>query len=62
MSKKYNVVQAQQIPTGTRWIQIGTLLEKEQNKMSIKMDVLPIANKDGEIWLQVYERKENEIS
>jgi hypothetical protein len=64
--KKFNIVQAQPVPNGTRWLQIGLMIEKEhgsQISRSIKLDVMPIPNTDGEIWLQAYERNEdNEVS
>ena len=39
------------------WINCGVLLEKENGKMSLKLDVVPVdPNWDG--WLVVSERKE----
>jgi len=38
-----------------QWERVGVLLEKDQGKMSVKMDLLPAGNWDG--WLVVSERK-----
>ena len=37
-----------------QWEKVGVILEKEQGKMSVKLDVLPAGNWDG--WLVVSER------
>lgn len=57
---KYNLVQAQAIPNGTRWLHIGVMFEKSHGT-SIKLDVIPVPNKDGEIWIQAFERKDDEV-
>ena len=39
-----------------QWEKVGVLIEKETGKMSVKLDLLPIASKwDG--WLVVSERR-----
>ena len=62
MDKKYDLMQS----TGTyqkdgvektRWTKIGIMLEKMDGKRSIKLEALPLPNKDGEVWLQVFENK-----
>jgi hypothetical protein len=62
MDKKYNLMQS----TGkyqkdgvekSRWTKIGVMLEKPDGKRSIKLEALPLPNKDGEVWLQVFEDK-----
>lgn len=42
-----------------RWERIGVLLEKDDGKLSLKLDLLPIS-KDWDGWLVVSERKERE--
>lgn len=42
----------------TQWERIGVLLEKEDGKKSLKIDLLPTGNWDG--WLVVSERKPKE--
>jgi len=59
--KIYDVVYAQQQngdkeKQKTQWIRVGVLLEKEDGKMRIKLDAIPIGNWDG--WLNVFERQE----
>jgi len=60
--KIYDVVYAQQQngdkekTQKTQWIRVGVLLEKEDGKMRIKLDAIPIGNWDG--WLNVFERQE----
>jgi len=41
----------------TRWTKIGIMLEKADGKRSIKLEVLPLPSKEGEVWLQVFENK-----
>lgn len=41
-----------------RWEKVGVLIEKEEGKKSIKLDLIPAANWDG--WLVVAERKPKE--
>jgi hypothetical protein len=62
MDKKYDLMQS----TGTyqkdgmeksRWTKIGIMLEKADGKRSIKLEVLPLPSKEGEVWLQVFENK-----
>jgi len=38
-----------------QWEKVGVLLEKDEGKMSVKMDLLPAGNWDG--WLVAAERK-----
>ncbi len=39
-----------------RWERVGVLITKDDGKMSIKVDLIPVSNWDG--WLVVAERKE----
>jgi len=62
MDKKYDVVQSQGTyqkdgEEKTRWMTLGVMLEKPDGKRSIKLNALPLPNKDGDIWLQVFESK-----
>ena len=41
----------------TAWKKVGTLFIKEDGKMSIKMDMIPL-NSDG--WLQCFDPKQKE--
>lgn len=41
-----------------RWEKVGVLIEKDEGKMSIKIDLIPATNWDG--WLVVSERKARE--
>ena len=54
--KKYNVSQAKELPDGkTKWIRVGIEFEKDSKPPRIKLDTLPIPNKDGEVWLSLFE-------
>jgi len=54
--KKYNVSQAKELPDGkTRWIRVGIAFEKDGKPPRIKLYTLPIPNKDGEVWLSLFE-------
>ncbi len=39
----------------TQWERVGIMLEKEDGKKSVKLDLVPAVNWDG--WLVVSERK-----
>jgi hypothetical protein len=41
----------------TRWQKMGVAFEKEGKITSVKLEALPIPNKDGEIWLNIFEQK-----
>ncbi|MBI5634950.1 MAG: hypothetical protein HZA15_15895 [Nitrospirae bacterium] len=43
-----------------RWEKVGVLIEKDEGKMSVKIDLIPATNWDG--WLVVSERKAREES
>lgn len=60
MKKQYNVSQAKEIEGRDKpiWIRHGLAFEKE-GKIRIKLDSLPIPDKNGEIWLNLFERDEN---
>lgn len=59
---KYNVSQPKtNYKTGEGyWVQHG-ISEKGPKNFWIKLESLPIPNKDGEIWLNLFERKYDEI-
>jgi hypothetical protein len=41
-----------------RWEKVGVLMTKDDGKMSVKIDLIPVGNWDG--WLVVSERREKE--
>lgn len=41
-----------------RWEKVGVLIEKEEGRMSVKIDLVPATNWDG--WLVVSERRRKE--
>lgn len=59
----YNLVQGKKYTLNgeekIQWIRVGKFLNKS-DKPSIKLDVYPIPNPDGEIWLNIYPEDENE--
>ena len=57
----YKVVQARNSGDRTNWINVGAAFKRE-NKFSLKLDTLPLPNQEGEVWLQLYERMEDEVS
>ncbi len=59
MSKIYDVSQAKQIPDREKpkWLNIGTAFEKDGKINGIKLDVLPLPDEKGEIWLRLFEHK-----
>jgi len=58
----YNVAQGHNGKDGkSYWKQLG-IGKKHGSGFWIKLDALPLPNKDGEVWLQLYERTEdNEV-
>ena len=56
MVKRYNVSQAKEVPGRDKpvWLRHGIAFEKE-GRIRIKLESLPIPNKDGEIWLSLFE-------
>lgn len=63
MKKQYNVSQAKEIEGREKpiWIKHGRAFEKE-GKIRIKLDSLPIPDKNGEIWLNLFEQDDNNNS
>ena len=57
----YNLVQGKNTGEKSRWHQIGQA-RKHDTGFWVRMDVMPIPNEDGQIWLQLYERNNDEIS
>lgn len=57
MKKRYNLVQAKDIPGRDKpiWLRHGTAFQNEDGKMRIKLESLPIPNADGDIWLNLFE-------
>ena len=55
--KMYNIMQAKEIPNRDKpvWLRIGKAFEKEEGKLRMKLDVLPLPNNDGEVWLNLFE-------
>ena len=56
MVKRYNVSQPKEVPGRDKpvWLRHGIAFEKE-GRIRIKRESLPIPNKDGEIWLSLFE-------
>ena len=59
---KYNVTQPKtNHKTGDGyWVKLG-IAQKSPNNFWIKLESLPIPNQDGEIWINLFERKEDEV-
>lgn len=57
----YNLVQGKNAGEKSRWHKIGEA-RKHDTGFWVRMDVMPIPNEDGQIWLQLYERNNDEIS
>ncbi|NBQ51779.1 MAG: hypothetical protein EBU35_14315 [Marivivens sp.] len=57
MKKRYNLVQAKDIPGRDKpiWLRHGSAFKNEDGNMRIKLESLPIPNADGEIWLNLFE-------
>ena len=56
MNKTYDVLWKKSETNGkAHWERVGVMLEKEDGKKSIKLDLMPAGNWEG--WLVVSERK-----
>lgn len=55
----YKVVQAKKSGDRTNWIHVGMAFKRE-NKFSMKLETYPMPNENGEVWLQLYEKEEND--
>ena len=59
MKKVYDLLWKKSEDKGkARWEKVGVLIEKEDGKKSVKIDLVPVGNWDG--WLVASERKERE--
>jgi len=56
MSKRFSVVQAKEVQGRDKpvWMRHGIAFSGEKG-ISIKLESLPLPNKDGEIWLRLFE-------
>jgi len=56
MSKRFSVVQAKEVPGRDKpvWLRHGIAFQGDKG-ISIKLESLPLANKDGEVWLKLFE-------
>ena len=56
MSKRFSVVQAKEVPGRDKpvWLRHGIAFQNEKG-ISIKLEGLPLPNKDGEVWLKLVE-------
>ncbi|MDC3347582.1 hypothetical protein OAW32_03260 [bacterium] len=55
----YKVVQAKKSGDRTNWIHVGMAFKRE-DKFSMKLETYPMPNEKGEVWLQLYEKVEND--
>jgi hypothetical protein len=55
----YNLVQGKNAGEKSRWHKIGEA-RKHDNGFWVRMDVMPIPNEEGQIWLQLYERMQSD--
>lgn len=56
METVYKVVQGKQAEKGSVWLNIG-MAKKTDSRFFMKMDVMPLPNEKGEVWLQLYEKE-----
>ncbi len=55
--KRYNVSQAKEVPGRDKpvWLRHGIAFQKDGKAVRIKLESLPLPNKEGEIWLTLFE-------
>ena len=44
----------------TRWMKIGVMIERQNGKMALKLDALPLPNDKGEIWIEMFEPRQSD--
>ena len=56
MSKRFSVVQAKEVPGRDKpvWLRHGIAFQNDKG-ISIKLEGLPLPNKEGEVWLKLFE-------
>ena len=56
MSKRFSVVQAKEVPGRDKpvWLRHGIAFQNDKG-ISIKLEGLPFPNKEGEVWLKLFE-------
>jgi len=56
MNKRFSVVQAKEVPGRDKpvWLRHGIAFQNDKG-ISIKLEGLPLPNKDGEVWLKLFE-------
>ena len=56
MSKRFSVVQAKEVPGRDKpvWLRHGIAFQNDKG-ISIKLEGLPRPNKEGEVWLKLFE-------
>lgn len=56
----FRIVQAKEIEGRDKplWLRIGTAFEKEGRISSLKLDVLPLPNQKGEVWLHMFKEED----
>jgi len=55
--KRFTVSQAKDVEGRDKpiWLRHGIAFQKDGKPVRIKLESLPVANKDGEIWLTLFE-------
>ena len=55
--KRFTVSQAKDVEGRDKpiWLRHGIAFQKDDKPVRIKLESLPVANKDGEIWLTLFE-------
>ena len=55
--KRMNLVQAKDIPGRDKpiWLRIGSVFLEADEIKGVKLDVLPLADEKGEVWLRAFE-------
>ena len=56
MKKRFSVVQAKEVPGRDKpvWLRHGIAFQNDKG-ISIKLEGLPLPNKEGEVWLKLFE-------
>lgn len=61
---KFNAVQTvgsyqnEQGETKYNYLKLGVVVENGEGQLSLKLNALPLPNKKGEVWINLYQPKE----
>ena len=44
----------------TRWMKVGAVIERSSGTMAMKLDVIPLPNEKGQVWIELFEPRQSD--